>query len=106
MDNGCSNHITKKRTKLTNVDQVGQKKLWTTIGEPHDIEGKRRHIVPHNFSEIKILNFLYVLILMKSLMFIGVLVDINNILVFPNKYCWILNNMSSQNVIVVYHRDR
>jgi hypothetical protein len=51
MDSGCSNHVTKKRTKFINVDKKGQKKLQITKGEPHDIEGKGTHIVSHNSSD-------------------------------------------------------
>jgi hypothetical protein len=78
--------------------------LQTTKGEPHDIEGKGTHIVPHSSNEIKIFNVLYVLILVTSLMSIGDLANTDNIMVFSNKYCWILNNMSGRNVIG--HRDR
>jgi len=95
MDSGCSNHVTKKRTQLINVDQEGQNKLQTTKGEPHDIEGKGTRIMPHTSNEIKILNILYVLILTKSLIFVGVLANIDNVMVCSNKYCWTLNNMSS-----------
>jgi hypothetical protein len=82
MDSGCSNRVTKKRIKFINVDQEVQKKLQTTKGEPHDIQGKGTHIVSHNSNEIKIFNVLYVLILMKNLMSVNVLANINNIMVF------------------------
>jgi hypothetical protein len=80
--------------------------MENTKGEPHDIEGKGTRIVPHNSNEIKILNILYVLTFTKSLMSIGALANTNNIMVFSNKYCWILNNMNSRNVIIVGYRDR
>lgn len=82
MDSGCSNHVTKKRTKLINVDQEVQKKLQTTKAEPHDIQGKGTHNVSHSYNEIKIFNVLYVLILMKSLMYVGALTNIDNIKMF------------------------
>jgi hypothetical protein len=65
---------------------------------------EKEHILCHII--LVIFNVLYVPILMKNLMSTCALANIDNIMVFSNKYCWILNDMSSGNVIVVGHRNR
>jgi hypothetical protein len=50
-------------------------------------------------------NVLYVPTLEKSLIFIRVVVDINNIVIFSSTHYWILDNLDSRNIVAIGCRD-
>ncbi len=102
LNSGATKHVSRNKSsfkglnffvKIHNVKFIG--------GQIHDVHEKGKIKISSNFSKIKIIsNVFYVPSLSKNLLFINMIADKGNIVVFDSKKCLVINN-GDPNIIMV-----
>lgn len=95
LDSGASHHVTGFAQNLTKVKPKAGGKVNCVRGEPHYVTWKESAHV----NGINLTNVLYVLTFKCSLVFVKVLTQAGNVVVFVGDSCWILDNKKSRKVV-------
>ena len=106
MDSDASAHATGTKAHLTQRSESSSlREVRAARGESHAIHGIGNAIVTTDSGEINMTNVLYVPSLKKSLISVGAIADTGRVVLFSAERCYVLDNMSSKQVIALEYRD-
>jgi hypothetical protein len=106
MDSGATTHVIGSKDNLNQIEEsINERNIKIVGSENHTIQGVSIDIVKIDSNEINMSNVLYVPTLEKSLISIGDVADISNIVILFSTHYWILDNLDSRNVVAIRCRD-